>query len=46
MNLNLTGLAEPASFRLRPVKWLAVLVNGSLRQYFTMYRPIFQREGE
>ena len=27
------------------LKWLAVLVNDSLRRYFTMYRPIFQRGG-
>ena len=33
------------------MKWLDLLVgyigfNGSLRQYFSLYRAVFQREGE
>ena len=44
---RLVRLLGPTSQKQRLVGWLVVLeLNGPLRQYFTLYQAVFQREGE
>ena len=41
------SLLGPTSQKQRLVGWLVVFeLNGPLRQYFTLYQAVFQREGE
>ena len=44
---RLVSFLGPTSQKQRSVGWLVVFeLNGPLRQYFTLYQAVFQREGE